>query len=677
MVDAKAPEFPTLLSPLNVGPLRVRNRVVSTGHMTGMLRDGVPTEQFVAYHRARARGGCGLIITESAAVHPTSNYYNIQLFRDEVLQRLEQTANAVHEAGAALFGQLGHGGRETHTGSDGSAPVALAPSALAGERFHVMPRALSSRQIADIVTAFGAAARRYQLAGYDGVEIMASHGLLAAQFLNPASNQRSDAYGGSRRNRLRFVREVIDCIREQVGRSLVLGVRISGDELTPAGLDAHEAIAVCGELSADGTLDFLDICGGSMSALGASVHVVPPMNLAPGYLAPLSARIRAQVDVPVLVAGRINDPRLAESILKQGQADLCGMTRAQICDPDLVEKLVAARIDDVRACIGCNQACIGHMQAGHAISCIQFPESGRELLYATALHTDPARRVVVIGGGPGGMKAAAASAARGHHVTLFEASGELGGQVRLARSLPGRDEFGGLVENLRREMDRHQVNVQLGQCMDAAAINALAPDCVVLATGATPWLPENVEINGAHWVHAVHVLEGANVGARVVIIDSTTNWVALGIAEQLARNGCHVRIAVNGYMAGQAVQQYTRDRWLGELHGLGVEVIPLVRLAGADEDTVYLQHTVSGQAVILEDVDSVVAATGMNANCKLERELLDSDYDNELWVIGDAMNPRSCEEAVLEGLKCASAIGTEVPREHRVLCLRAAATISC
>jgi 2,4-dienoyl-CoA reductase-like NADH-dependent reductase (Old Yellow Enzyme family) len=648
--------FQHLFEPIQIGSVRLRNRIFSTGHMTCMLSDGLPNADFVAYHEARAAGGCGLIITESAAVHPTSNAYNVQLFRDDSIAALAKVADAVHRHDCRIFGQLGHGGRETHSSPDGTAPVAFGPSQVAAERFHVIPRAMPITLIVEIVDAFGAAAERYMKAGFDGVEIMASHGLLLAQFLNPRVNRRDDAYGGELDNRMRLLRDAIASVRKRTGDAFAVGVRISGDELNFGGLEPDEVMEICARLDGDGGLDFIDVIGGSMTGLAGSVHVVPPMNVQPGYLAPLAAKIKSVVALPVLVAGRINQPHTAESILAAGQADLCGMTRAQICDPELANKAARDAVDDIRACIGCNQACIGHMQQGFPISCIQHPETGRERRYGTIARADAALRVVVAGGGPAGMKAAAVAAARGHHVTLFEQDAELGGQVRLARLLPERTEFGGIITNLEREMRAAGARVELGVRVDRALIDQARADAVVLATGGTPHIPDLLIEEGAHVVHATQVLaERANVGARVVVADWRCDWVGLGIAEQLARDGCHVRLAVNGYVPGQSIQQYVRDRWIGELHRLGVEMIPYARLVGVDASTVYLQHTTSGEPILCEGVDTLVAATGNASVNALEGALV--GYAGEIHMAGDCLSPRTCEEAVLEGLQAALAIG--------------------
>ena len=644
--------FPALFSPLVIGPVRVRNRVLSTGHMTCMLSERLPNDDFVAYHEARAAGGCGLIVTESTASHPSSSIYNIRGYDDACIPAFTRVAEAVHAHGAVLFGQLGHGGREAHSSADGSQRVALGPSSLPTERFHIMPRAMPRALIGEVVRGFGATAARLQQAGYDGVEIMCSHALLLAQFLNPRSNVRDDEYGGCLANRARLAREVIAEVRHRVGGSMAVGIRICGDEMNHDGLGPDEVLEVCALLAADGALDFVDVIAGSMTGIAGAVHVVPPMSVEPAYVAPLAERIRATLDCRVMVAGRINQPQVAERILRDGQADMVGMTRAQICDPQMAAKAAADRVEDIRACIACNQACIGHMHQGMPISCIQHPESGRERRYGRLQTAAAPCRVLVAGGGPAGMKAAAVAAARGHRVTLCEAGSRLGGQALLAALLPGRGEFGGIVDNLARELRDTAVELRLNTTVDRALVEQLAPDTIIVATGAVPFRPLLEGAEEAHVVDAWAVLAGeANVGARVVVADWRCDWVGLGMAEKLARDGCHVRLAVNGYMPGQSIQSYVRDRWVGELHRLGVEILPWLRLYGADTDSVYCQHVASGEAVVLDDVDTLVLAQGHAPRTELETALEGSGA--RVLLAGDCLSPRTCEEAVLEGLQAA------------------------
>ncbi len=647
--------FPLLFSSIRIGACELKNRIVSTGHMTCMLRDGLPNDDMIAYHAARAAGGVGLIVTEASAVHASVAPFHLAAHRDDCIAPLGRLAEAIHAHGCRVFGQLGHGGRR-HSGSDdGTRPVTFAPSVVGDERFHNTPRAMTGAEIAAVVAGFGAAAARYEAAGYDGVEILASHHALAAQFLNPRLNRRDDAYGGAFDNRLRFLREVIAEVRARLRAGTVVGLRISGDEMSHDGLTAEEVAEVCAALDADGALDYLSVAAGAMSDLAGSVHVVPPMFLDPGYVAPLAGAIRARVSVPVMVAGRINQPQTAETILANGAADLCGMTRALICDPEMPLKAAAGRVDDIRACIGCNQACIGHMQKGYPISCIQHPETGRERAFGAPVPALRPRRVLVAGGGPAGMKAAAVAAARGHEVILCERTSRLGGQALLAEALPRREEFGGIVVNLAREIEAAGVDVRANTEVTAERVAELKPDAVILATGAAP-RPAAIEGAGeGHVVDAWEVLSGhAKTGARVVIADGRCDWVGFGLAEKLVREGCHVRLAVNGAAAGEMLQTYMRDHWVGVMHKLGVEIIPYARPFGVDADSAYFTHTASGAPIVLEGVDTLVLALAPAPQNSLERAL--AGFAGALIPIGDCLAPRTCEEAVLDGLVAGSRV---------------------
>jgi 2,4-dienoyl-CoA reductase-like NADH-dependent reductase (Old Yellow Enzyme family) len=649
--------FPSVFQPLQIRGATIRNRIMSTGHETGMVGPDGITDQLIAYHETRAEGGAGLIVVEVASIHPTATFvrHSIKLYSDDVIPGYRRLADAVHTHGATLFGQLFHPGREILESIDGSAPPSYAPSAVPNERFHVMPVPMSMGLIREVIAGYGDGARRLQQAGLDGCEILCSMGYLLAQFLSPRVNLRDDEYGGNFENRLRIVREIIADIRTNVGEEMVVGIRISSDEMSPGGLIPEEAMSICEALDEEPGLDYFNVIAGSSDTLRGSIHIVPPMSVEHAYLAPFAAALKSRVSKLVFVGGRINQPQQAEQIVASGQADMCGMTRAMICDPDMPNKSRAGRAEDVRACIGCNQACIGHFHQGYPISCIQNPVTGRELELKQFLQADRPRRVMVVGGGPGGMKAASVAASRGHDVTLYEAGDRLGGQALLAQLLPGRAEFGGIITNLQREIELAGVHVKTAKKVDRKLVEAESPDAVVLATGAHPRWPASESVADAHAVDAWQVLrDQVNVGSSVVIADWRCDWVGLGLAESLARNGCRVRLCCNGYMPGQTIQQYVRDAWLGVMQKLGVEIIPMVRLHAADEDTAYFQHTTNGEPVLCENMDTLIVSMGHEPERDLETAL--EGWDGDIRIIGDCLSPRTAEEAVLEGLRAGASL---------------------
>ena len=648
--------FPNLFSAFELGPLALKNRIFVPGHATSLSVESRISDDLVAYHERRAAAGVGLIITEVNMVHASAVYSPkfLSAADDGCIPGLTRLAEAVRGHGCGLIGQLYHPGRSLRSSLDGSLLVAHAPSEVPDEVFHVTPRPFPLKLIREVIESYGLAAGRMMAAGLDGVEVVASHGYLVSQFLNPRINLRDDEFGGDFERRLRFAREVIGTCRQAVGVKKVIGMRISGDEMDHEGLRADEVRAISAALDWDGVLDYFNIIAGSTHSTAGFVHVVPPMAVEAAYVVPLAAAIKAEVRRPVLVAGRINDPQTAERVIAAGQADMCGLVRAHIADPEFTRKAAEGRPDDIRACIGCDQACIGHMMEYKPISCIQYPETGRERRFTVKPPAAVARRVWVVGG-PGGMKAAAVAAERGHRVTLYEKSAQLGGQALLAQALPGRMEFGGIVANLAREVAAHGVEVVRNNEVSAEMVREGAPDAVVLATGGEPYLP-NIEMGeGAHVVDAWAVIrDEANVGASVVIADWRCDWVGMGVAEKLARAGCHVRIAANGISPGESLVMMVRDQWLGTLHKLGVEILPNVRLAGADGDSAYFVHRASGEPVICEGVDTLVLAQGHKRVAALEDAL--EDWEGEVIPIGDCLAPRTCEEAVLEGLKAGMAL---------------------
>lgn len=643
--------FPHLFEPLQIRGKRLKNRIMSTGHDTCLPTDNLVNDKLIAYQRDRAAGGVGLIVLQVAGVHDSARYTSHVLMAtdDACINGYRQLAEACHAHGTVVLSQLFHPGREIMESADGLLAVAYSASSVPNERFRVMPRALDQAMIDEIVKGYASAARRLHQAGLDGVEVVASHGYLPAQFLNPRVNLRSDGYNGELEQRLRFLREVLAAVRAATDEQFIIGLRISADERDSQGLSEDESLAAA--VALQGQLDYLHIVAGTSASLGGAVHIVPPMAIEPAYLAREAATFKQQLAIPLFVTGRINQPQEAELILARGQADVCGMTRALICDPLMPNKTERGQVEDVRACIACNQACIGHFHRGLAISCIQRPETGRELQYGQLTPTATPKRILVAGGGPAGMKAAAVAAARGHQVTLYEAGPQLGGQVLLAQLLPRRAEFGGASTNLQREMALAGVEVVRNTRVDRALVERERPDLVIAATGATPYWPAFERTGDLQVVDAWQVLRNeVKPGRSVLVIDWRCDWIGPGIAERLVREGHHVQLAVNGTHCGESLPLYVRDQLAGELHRLGISITPYARLYGSDDNTVYLQHTASGEPMIFEGIDTLVLCLGHQPEDRLASELAGLV---EVRRVGDCLAPRTAEEAIHDGLTVA------------------------
>jgi 2,4-dienoyl-CoA reductase-like NADH-dependent reductase (Old Yellow Enzyme family) len=644
--------FPHLFSPYQVKKTEFRNRIFSTGHDTYLPEKYLPSEALIAYHVARAKGGAGLIVVQVVGVHESARYTDDLLMGtdDGCIKPFARMIEAIHSHGTKVFVQLFHPGRELLGRPEGVAQAAFAPSFSPSERFRTAPRPMSLALVEEIIQGYGDVARRMAEAGADGVEIVGSHGYLPAQFLNPRVNRREDRFGGELDNRIRFIGEAAQAVRKQVPQDFIVGLRLSGDEIDVDGLKEDETLAACRLLKDE--LDYFNVIAGTSASQGGAIHIVPPMLIDNAYVAPYARMLKQAIGKPVFVAGRINQPHEAERVIAEGAADMCGMTRAMICDPQMANKAKAGATDDIRACIACNQACIGHFQLGLSISCIQYPESGREVVYGEKPKAAARKRVMVVGGGPAGLKAAAVAAERGHQVTLYEKDTQLGGQARLAQLLPARAEFGGIITNLTRKAERSGVRIVKGKMVTPEFLNSEAPDAVILASGSLLQRPPAEIGDDAHVIHAVDVLKGEKTGSRVVIYDWLADWIGLGVAEKLASEGVDVRLAVNGLSAGVAIQNYTRDAHLARLHRLGVKVIPLMRLYGADATAAYFLHTAAQEPVVLEEVDTIVLACP-NAP---EDSLTQAAEAFEHYLIGDCLAARTAEEAVYEGLKAGMAV---------------------
>ncbi len=619
-----------LFSPLRIGPVELPNRVVSTAHQTTLVEEHLPTEDFVAYHEARARGGVGLIVLEATAVHPSGllTPHTLAGYRDEIAPALAGVADAVRRHGTRLFVQLFHGGRE-QIASPPRAP-ALAPSAVPSLRFHVEPRPLAADEIDSIVEGFARAAGLAAAAGLDGVEVSAAHEYLAAQFFTPELNRRDDAWAEP----ARFLLAVLAAVREGAP-GLALGVRLSAD--------SEPARAVVGEIAS--RVDYLSVALGASSTYRGSSGIVPPPPVAENVIAAMTAPFLG--GPPLVATSRIVDPVEADRIISEGRCDAAGMTRALITDPDLPRKAREGRLVEVLRCLGCN-ACIAHYHAGTPIACTQNPRTGRERTLPAPNRTAERRRIVVVGAGPAGLAAAADAAAGGHEVVLLERAGRIGGQAALADAAPVHAETAGtLVRNYERLLGAGDVELRLESEADEAAVVALEPDAVVVAMGARPYEPA-LPLDGVESVQAWAVLAGPRPrGRRVVVADWGGDASGLASAELLAAAGNDVTLAVGSASLGETLHSYQRNVYAARLYRAGVRIEHHLELTGAERGRALLRNLFAPEVETALAAELLVLALGRVPLRGLAEALAARGL--EVHEAGDCLSPRGLEEAILEG----------------------------
>ena len=632
----------TLFSPLRVGPVELPNRIVSTAHQTTLVHEHLPTVDFVAYHEARARGGTGLIVLEATAVHPSGllTPHTLAGYREEIVPALARVADAVHAHGTRLFAQLFHGGRE-QISSPPRAP-ALAPSALPSLRFHVEPRALSAGEIDSIVEGFARSAALVAQAGLDGIEISAAHEYLAAQFFTPGLNRRDDEWAEPPR----FLLAVLAAVRA-AAPGVAVGVRLSADSEAAAAVVARVA----------GSVDYVSVALGASSTYRGSTGIVPPPPLPENAVAALTAPFR--VGPPLVATSRIIDPVEADRLVADGRCDATGMTRALITDPDLPRKAREGRLADVLRCIACN-ACIAHYHAGTPIACAQNPRTGRERTLGAPARSTARRRIVVVGGGPAGLAAAAEAAAAGHEVVLFERSDRIGGQVALAGAAPMHAELArSLTRNYRRLLEGGNVETRLETESDAESVAALAPDAVVIATGARPHNPD-FSLAGVEVAQAWDILRGSRPrGRRVLVADWGGDAAGLACADLLEAAGNDVTVAVGSAALGETLHQYQRNLYAARLYRAGVRVAHHLELVGAEGGRVRFRNLFAPEVESELPADLLVLALGRVPDRVLAASLADAGL--EVHEAGDCLGPRGLEEAILEGTLAAQEAGARLP----------------
>ncbi|GAB2570664.1 FAD-dependent oxidoreductase [Microlunatus antarcticus] len=665
--SAGALRWPTLFSPFRLRGKTVRNRITSTPHSTGWGHDGLLTQAEVDYHVRKAAGGVGLVMTfGSASVDPESaaSYGSISLWDPRNDALLRQLADRVHAHGALTMAQMTHMGRRGNSWHSG---VALKAASDLPEGVHrEVPAVLSEAEIAVLVDRFGHSARRLMELGWDGAEVTSHGGHLIEQFYDPYVNDRTDRYGGSFENRLRFGREVLAAVRAWTSEDFLVGFRMSAYHglLEGAGMTDAELVEVAQGMTANGAVDLLSVSGGTGYTVRSSSVFVPGDELGENVNGPHAGRLRRATGVATLVAGRILDADHAEEALVRDGVDLVAMTRALIADPDLPRTYAAGRTP--RPCISLNEGCIGRLYQGRPMWCsvnpgIREPEVDLGLDPGTgAVGPTQHRRVVVIGGGVAGAEAAFRAAERGSSVTLFEQGDRIGGRAELAGRRPGRERWGLYLDWLVERLAETGVDVRLRTSPTVDDVLALEPDSVVIASGSAPRWPSWVTGAPSTVVDADTVVARTpspeEAGAVALVVDDEGGFVAPTAAEALAAAGWTVRLATS--LTSVAAEVDPTQVWFvrRRLKLAGVELVDSV---GPDHDGT------SWSLVDLESdlrrpagrVDLVVLAGVRRSADALSAELAAAAPDLEIVKVGDALAPRHLLDAAAEGARAGAAWG--------------------
>lgn len=555
-----------LLQPYRLKHLSLRNRMMSTAHEPAYTDDGLPKDRYRLYHSEKAKGGMALTMIGGSSVidlDSPQSFGQIQLHKDECVRWLGELADDVHSHGAAVMIQMTHMGARGRWSTAEWLPL-IAPSSIPEPVHRAFPKAMEDWDFARVLKAYADAAEKVQAAGLDGIELeCASH--LVSQFMSPGTNRRTDNYGGSVENRLRFLREVIGAIRDRIGDRMVLGVRMVCDEDWQRGLVKDDGVAMARLLKSDGQIDFLSVIRGRAATDEALSKVIPSMGSRSAPHLEFAGELRQEVKFPTFHAARIQDVPTARFAIEAGKLDMVAMTRAHIADPHITRKILAGQEDRIRPCVGMGY-CIDSIYGGQA-ACVHNAATGRE---STLPHDIPKasvrKKVVVIGAGPGGLEAARVAAERGHEVVVFEAASKAGGQLQMIAALRRRREILGIVDWRVAECERLGVRFHYNTWAEAGDVLAESPDCVVVATGGLPSfdvLSDGQDLATSGW----DILSGSVMpGRQVIVIDSNGSHSAMTIAEYLSERADSLELVTADRILAPEIGSTSYPGYLRALH---------------------------------------------------------------------------------------------------------------
>ncbi len=533
-----------LLQPFQLKHLTLKNRIMTTAHEPAYSEGGMPTERYRLYHRERARGGIAMTMTAGSALVSADSpaaFGNLCAYRDEIVPWMKKIADDCHEFGAAVMIQLTHLGRRTAWNHSDWLPV-LSASSVREAAHRSFPKTAEDWDLERIAKDYAAAAQRMQEAGLDGVEIEA-YGHFLDSFWSPATNKRDDEYSGSIDNRLRFMRLVLDEVREAVGSSFIVGTRMVADEDWNKGLSREEGVEIAQKLVADGRIDFINLIRGHIDTDAALTRVIPIQGMRSAPHLDFAGEVRELTQFPVFHAARINDVATARHAIAEGKLDMVGMTRAHIADPHIVEKISQGRETEIRPCVGATY-CLDRIYEGHEALCIHNAATGREATMPHVIEktSGDTKKIVIVGGGPAGLEAARVCAERGHEVVLFEAASDAGGQVRLAARARRRSELIAMIDWRMERLEALGVTVKFNHFAETTDVEAENPDIVLIATGGLPnseVLESGNELVESSW----DILSGEiQPKTSVLLFDDNGSHAGMQAAELIAQAGSSLEI---------------------------------------------------------------------------------------------------------------------------------------
>ena len=645
-------KFKKLFTPIKIGAMDVKNRFVMPAMGTNLAsHDGSASQELISYYTERARGGFGLIITECSAVSydGRSLINECGIWDDALIPGYRELTDSVHKYGAKIAVQLRHCGRETEPKYTGGKEV-LAPSRVPCPSCQSMPHEMTTEEVYEMVEAFGDAALRAKKAGFDAVELHASHGYLIAQFLSGHANKRTDAFGGSLYNRMRFLRLVLENIRQKAGEEFPVIVRISGSEMITGGREIQETKAVCRMCEEEGAAAIHV----SISTYGSLCYCIGSTYLAPGYETEAAAQLKKSVSIPVITVGRYTDPEIAEAVIEDGSADMVAFGRQSIADPHFPAKVEKGCPDDIIPCISCGQGCIMHLFSDEPISCVVNPINSTEESYICHKAEKP-KKVLVAGGGPGGLQAAWILAGRGHKVTLVEKENYLGGAFLPAAYPPSKSPITKMISYYIRQCKKYGVDIQTGTELTAEMIKEQTPDVLVIATGSKNMTPPIKGLDTAGVLNPCDVLLGKTVTGHKVLV-AGGGLIGAETADFLAEQGRKVTVVEMKPEIAEDLDPYGKPMLIRELKNHDVTLLADAAIQEFRKDGIVYKDVNHPEVPeqILDGFDSIVLALGTRSYNPFGEEI--KKMVPEVYVIGDAKKAGKVYAATHEAVDVAMGV---------------------